>query len=125
MSFGQLGNLNLGWSSGVVAKPKRPADPAIICEAIKGRHNIEGTYSGKKIGASPYALIRTSNGAIVLHAVIFDSPNGALNHWEPREYDLKQFAGLIVTPDCFAPNTLFRSEDVVGEGEILCAVDRD
>jgi len=124
MSFGFGMGFGFG-SRGAPVKPKPPADPAMVCEAIEGHHNIDATYGGKKIKASPYALIRTSGGVLVLHAVIFDSPRGALNHWEPRGYDLAQFAGASVAADCFTPNTLFRSEDVVGDGEILCAVDRD
>jgi hypothetical protein len=124
MSFGFGMGFGFG-SRGAPVKPKPPVDPAMVCGAIEGRHNIDVTYNGQGVRASPYALIRTSGGVLVLHAVIFKSPEDKLSHWEPRGYDLAHFVGLSVAADCFTPNTLFRSEDVVGDGEILCAVDRD
>lgn len=84
----------------------------IVSYLVGGR---EATYEGQTVKASPYAVIRASSGKLVLHAVIIESPAGKQNHWEPKPYDLAQFTNLSPAPDCFVPNTLFRSEDVVGD----------
>lgn len=124
MQFGHFGQMNFGGGARGRPKPVQPVDHTIFCGAIGERRHILATYEGQNIKAAPYAVIRVSSGMLVLHAVIIESPAGKLNHWEPKLYDLAQFTNPSASPDCFVPNTLFRSEDVVGEGEILCAVDR-